>query len=67
MPNIIQAAHLFRAGPPLRVVSDNPIFRAMEEMSSWETPAQAWLRQVGPIARRLNEEAGRDPEPPEAA
>lgn len=37
-----------------------PILDAIDQILAHETPAVAWLRKAGPIARRLNEEAARD-------
>jgi hypothetical protein len=49
-----------QSGQREAMASPNAFTRLIDDLLSIETPAMAWLRENGPIARRLNEEARND-------
>lgn len=48
-----------RDGLP-ELADSHPVNRAIDHLLSFETPAQKWLREVGPRARELREEMERE-------
>jgi hypothetical protein len=36
---------------------DAPIIRAIDDMLSWSSQAQDWLKRAGPVAAEMNREA----------
>jgi hypothetical protein len=51
--------HKSPASQPLPEMA-GPFLTLIDDLLAIETPAMAWLRQIGPIAEQMNEEARGD-------